>query len=106
MQIRDAVRHQVFERSGRRIEALADTRDMAIAFADLVGFTALSEDAPLTRSTEVAARFEEHASSVAAHPVRLVKLIGDAAMLVSDESEALVRALLSLRQAATSSARR
>ena len=48
----------------------------------------------------VAGRLDEMASAVAEPPVRLVKLIGDAAMLVSTEAEAMLAAALRLVQAA------
>ena len=44
----------------------------------------------------MAGRFEEMASAVAEPPVRLVKMIGDAAMLVSAEAEPMLDAALRL----------
>jgi len=100
MHLRDAVRHQALERRGAAIGSLARTRRMAIGFADLVGYTELSERATLAESGNVARRLEELASTVAEPPVRLVKLIGDAAMLVSDETLPLAEAMSRLKQAA------
>jgi adenylate cyclase len=101
MHLRDAIRHQALEQSGRGVEALSGTRELAIGFADLVGFTALSERLTLAESGGIAARLEDLAGSAAEPPVRLVKLIGDAAMLVSDDSTALVRALCDLAESAS-----
>src|SRR6187549_2568208 len=48
----------------------------------------------------IAGRLEELATAVAEPPVRLVKLIGDAAMLVSSDAEAMVEAALRMVEAA------
>jgi adenylate cyclase len=73
---------------------------MAIAFADLVAFTALSERESLAATSAIAARLETLASDAAVAPVRLVKLIGDAAMFVSDDAAELVRALFAFKRSA------
>jgi adenylate cyclase len=100
MQVRDAVRRQAVQRSGEGVGALAGTRRMAIAFADLVAFTALSERESLAATSAIAARLETLASDAAVAPVRLVKLIGDAAMFVSDDAAELVRALFAFKRSA------
>ena len=48
----------------------------------------------------IAGRLDEIASTAAEPPVRLVKLIGDAAMLVSTEAAAMVEAALRMVEAA------
>lgn len=72
------------------------TVDLAICFADLVEFTRLGEEIAPEELGSVAGRFEEMAAVVAESPVRLVKMIGDAAMLVSAEVEPMVGAALDL----------
>jgi adenylate cyclase len=72
------------------------TVDLAICFADLVEFTRLGEEIAPEELGSVAGRFEEMAAAVAESPVRLVKMIGDAAMLVSTEVEPMVGAALDL----------
>jgi len=72
----------------------------SICFADLVEFTSLGEEIAPEELGEVAGRFEELATDIAAAPVRLVKTIGDAVMLVSPEAEPLVAAALDLVAAA------
>ena len=72
----------------------------ACAFADLVGFTRLGERRPVDELGAVAERLADMAASVAEPPVRLVKTIGDAAMLVSPEPGPLVDATLALVAAA------
>ena len=61
------------------------TVDIDVCFADLVEFTKLGEEIAAEELGMVAGRLEEMATEVAEPPVRLVKLIGDAAMLVSTE---------------------
>ena len=73
--------------------------DIAVCFADLVDFTKLGERIDVEELGLVAGRLEDLATSVAEPPVRLVKTIGDAAMLVSTEAEPLGRAALRLIEA-------
>ena len=69
---------------------------IAIGFADLVGFTKLGEQLLPEELGRVTGRLEDVARSVAHGPVRLVKLIGDAAMLASADTTALLEAMLEL----------
>ncbi|HEX4435539.1 MAG TPA: adenylate cyclase regulatory domain-containing protein [Solirubrobacteraceae bacterium] len=85
------------ERSGGR---LPGSRDVAVCFADLVGFTRLGEEVAPDELGRLAVRLEALAGDVAEPPVRLVKTIGDAAMLASTEPEALLGATLALLEAA------
>ncbi|HKJ35585.1 MAG TPA: adenylate cyclase regulatory domain-containing protein [Solirubrobacterales bacterium] len=78
----------------------AEGEEIAVAFADLVGFTKLGEQLPPEQFGRITARFGELAADVAtADTVRLVKLIGDAAMLASPNPEALLGATLDLVEA-------
>src|SRR3954452_18206213 len=79
---------------------LPDAETINVSFADLVGFTKLGEELPPEEIGRVAGRLGELATEVAEPPVRLVKTIGDAAMLVSPETEPLVRVTLDLVRAA------
>jgi adenylate cyclase len=85
------------ERSGGR---LPGSREVAVCFADLVGFTRLGEEVPPDELGRLAVRLESLATDVAEPPVRLVKTIGDAAMLASAEPEPLLDAALNLIDAA------
>jgi adenylate cyclase len=85
------------ERSGGR---LPGSREVAVCFADLVGFTHLGEEVPPDELGRLAVRLEALASELAAPPVKLVKTIGDAAMLVAPQSEPLLDAALGLIDAA------
>jgi adenylate cyclase len=85
------------ERSGGQ---LPGSREVAICFADLVGFTRLGEEVPPDELGRLAVRLEALAGDVAEPPVKLVKTIGDAAMLASPEPEPLLGAALRLIDAA------
>jgi adenylate cyclase len=96
------------EQIGRDVVELADldaggapgTSEICVCFADMVGFTKLGERVPIEEVGLVAGRLTEMASAVSEPPVRLVKLIGDAAMLVSREAPQLLEAALRLVEAA------
>ena len=74
--------------------------DVTVCFADLVGFTKLGEQVETEELGLIASRLDELATSVAEPPVRLVKLIGDAAMLVSTDAAAMVEAGLRMVETA------
>jgi adenylate cyclase len=98
-QLLELVRSEVISR--QELESGHPDADMInISFADLVGFTKLGEQLPPEEIGRVAGRLGELAAEVAEPPVRLVKTIGDAAMLVSHEAEPLVRVTLDLVRAA------
>jgi adenylate cyclase len=85
------------ERSGGQ---LAGSREIAVCFADLVGFTRLGEEVPPDELARKAVRLEALTSEVIDAPVRLIKTIGDAAMLTSLQPEPLLDAALALLDAA------
>ena len=74
--------------------------ERTVCFADLVEFTSLGEEIAPEELGAVVGHFEELATSVVTLPVRLVKTIGDAVMLVSPDAEPLVEAALDLVAAA------
>jgi adenylate cyclase len=73
---------------------------ISVCFADLVGFTKLGERLLPEEIGALAERLGELAVELAGPPVRLVKTIGDAVMLVSREPDPLVDAALDLVEAA------
>jgi adenylate cyclase len=75
---------------------MPDTRTLSICFADMVGFTRLGGELEVGELGSVAGRLAALAIDHAVGPVRLIKTIGDAAMLVSDDPAALVAAALRL----------
>jgi len=103
-----ALRGHLLEQVRRDVIGAADiaagapgaTAEVAVCFADLVGFTRLGEEVPTEELGLIAGRLDELATAVAEPPVRLVKLIGDAAMLVCTDAEAMVEAALAMVEAA------
>jgi adenylate cyclase len=75
---------------------IAGTREVTVAFADLAGFTALSDRLAIEDLGRIAGRFEDLVTAVAEPPVRLVKVLGDGAMFAADDAGALVSAQLEL----------
>ncbi len=97
--LRETVRGGVISRAELAAGHLAGEQEMAVCFADLVGFTALGGELEPQELGGVVGAFAELAADVAEPPVRLVKTIGDAAMLSSREPAPLVGAALSLLEA-------
>ncbi|MGE2717462.1 adenylate/guanylate cyclase domain-containing protein [Mycolicibacterium litorale] len=79
---------------------LPGARQVSIMFADLVGFTRLGEALPPDKLELLARRLGDLARELAVAPVRFVKTIGDAVMLVSPEPATLLEAGLALLDAA------
>jgi adenylate cyclase len=100
LHLREQVRQDVIGQANLASGQFAGTSVVSICFADLVGFTKLGESLSVDELGGVAGRLAELAGEVANPPVRLVKLIGDAAMLVSSEGAPLGEAALRLVAAA------
>jgi adenylate cyclase len=98
LHLREAVRHEVVGRAERASGRLRDSREVTVCFADLVGFTRLGEDTSVEQLGRLARRFADIAAEAAQPPVKLVKMIGDAAMLVSPDPVALVKAAIDITQ--------
>jgi adenylate cyclase len=91
---REVVRNDVIGRAQLASGQFANTTEITVCFADLVGFTRLGEELSVEDLRVVTDRFSELASEAAVSPVRLVKLIGDAAMLVAPETDPVLDAAL------------
>ena len=106
--LRLALRHgfqtEVVNAAERASGAPPGARDVAVAFADLVGFTALGEALPPEDLARLAGELADHARDVADDPVQFVKTIGDAVMFVSSEPVALLDAVLDLVDAVAADA--
>ena len=97
LHLREQLRSDVVTQSELAAGSIAGTDDVTVLFADLVGFTKLGEELPPEELGGLARRLTAMAGDVAEPPVRLVKTIGDAAMLVSREGPApIVAAALDL----------
>jgi adenylate cyclase len=79
---------------------LPGAREIGVAFADLVDFTRLGEAVEPEELEKLAHRLADMARDVADPPVRFVKTIGDAVMLVSPDPVPLLHAMLELAGAA------
>jgi adenylate cyclase len=96
LHMRHLVNSEVIDRTTRVTGELPGSRPIVVGFADLVGYTRLGETLGTKRAGEIANRFANLASDVAEPPVRLIKLIGDAAMLVCRDPDPLLAALCKL----------
>ncbi len=97
--LRESVSRGVLSRAELEAGQLQGEQEVAVCFADLVGFTRLGGQIDVAQLGSVAGRLAELAAEVVVPPARLVKTIGDAAMFVSAEPGPLVEVALSLVEA-------
>jgi adenylate cyclase len=97
LHLREFTRHDAVGMTERLTGELPQAVDVAVGFADFVGFTALGEEVLV----DVADRLLELADEHVRKPARVVKSIGDAVMVVSPDPAALVDAMLDLVDAAS-----
>jgi adenylate cyclase len=100
VQLRHTLETEAVSAAERAAGVLPGARTIAVAFADLVGFTRLGEAVPPEELENLANRLTTMAHDVVVPPVRFVKTIGDAVMLVSTDPIALLRTALELLDAA------
>lgn len=98
LHLRDELRADILGNEAA-IDFLDGTREMAVCFADLVGFTSLGQQIPADELGEIAERFNSIAAGLVRPPVRLVKTIGDAVMLASASPGELLETALDLMEA-------
>jgi adenylate cyclase len=97
LQLRHAMDTEAVNASERAAgTALPGAREVTVAFADLVGFTRLGEAVPPEDLERLASRLADLARDAAVPPVRLIKTIGDAVMLICPEPVPLLEAMLDL----------
>lgn len=96
LQLVNQLRHEVADRS----RLAAGQREVTVCFADIVGWTELSEEVEDARIGGLADRLSEMTTDLLRPPVRVVKMIGDAAMLVSTDERPLLDVALELVEAA------
>ncbi|MCX7619724.1 MAG: hypothetical protein N2037_02630 [Acidimicrobiales bacterium] len=83
-----------------RATADQETEGVCVGFADLVGFTAQTQELPEDELAAVVDRFETIAyDQVAAHGGRVVKMIGDEVMFMADDVRTGARLALDLAAA-------
>jgi len=95
LHFRQMLQHEAVTQE-ERMSGRGDARPQAVAFADLVGFTELGETVPVEELSGIAARLSQLAGEVVEPPVRLVKVIGDAVMLVGAQPREVVASALTL----------
>src|SRR5512132_1245655 len=98
--LRERIRQAVITEAELAEGRVSGSDEVTIAFADLVGFTRLGESLEVEQIGELTGRLFTLASEAARPPVRLVKMIGDAAMFSSREAVPLLDSVLGLVDAA------
>ena len=98
--LRERIRQAVITEAELAEGRVSGSDEVTIAFADLVGFTRLGESLEVEQIGDLTGRLFRLASDAARSPVRLVKMIGDAAMFSSPESEPLLDAVVGLIESA------
>ncbi len=98
--LRERIRQAVVTEAELAEGRMSGSDEMTIAFADLVGFTRLGESLEIEQIGDLTGRLFELASDAARPPVRLVKMIGDAAMFASGDSGPLLDAVVGLVESA------
>jgi adenylate cyclase len=96
MHLQDQLRNDAIGRAEIAHGRIAGATEVTVAFADLVGFTKLGEQIAAEELGAIARRLLDLASEAAHPPVRLVKTIGDAVMLVSPDAGALLDVTIEL----------
>ena len=96
----ELLRSEVVSSTEVAIGRFSGAQEVTVCFADLVGFTSLGERLDPEEYGALTDRLAELVSDLVEPPVRLVKLIGDAAMLSSRETEPLLNAAIGLQAAA------
>ena len=100
LELRRSFETEAVNAAERAAGILPGARRMTVCFADLTGFTRLGEALPPEDLERVANRLAELAHDLSRAPVRFVKSIGDAVMLVCSDALPLVVAVLDLVAAA------
>jgi adenylate cyclase len=100
VQLRHTLETEAVSVAERAAGTVPGARNITVAFADLVGFTRLGEAVPPEELENLASRLSDLTYDVVSPPVRFIKTIGDAVMLVSTDPVALLRTALELLAAA------
>ncbi len=89
-QLRAGISRELVSEAERVAGRLRDSVDVAVAFVDLVDYTGLGTRLTPEDMGRIAGRLAELAADTVRRPVTLVKTIGDAAMFVSPDADAIV----------------
>jgi adenylate cyclase len=96
LRMRQVIRNAAVGEAELHSGHLPGAQPITVAFVDIVGFTRLGEEVPPEELGTLVREFERTAERAAEPPVRLVKTIGDAAMLVAPTPKPLLDAVLGL----------
>jgi len=96
--LREGIRGQLITEAERHEGRIADTRPVAVAFADLVDYTRLGEHLAAEDVGRIAGRLADLAIGAVHRPAQLVKTIGDAAMFVSTDVPEMLDTITTLRE--------
>ena len=94
--LREQVKTDIVSQAELETGRLEGAREVTVCFADLVGFTRFGERASPGEVSRAGQRLMEIAVEAARPPVRLVKMVGDGALLVAPEPVPLLNAALDL----------
>jgi adenylate cyclase len=100
LHLRQSVRTEAINAAEREAGSLPGAREVTVGFADLVGFTRLGEQVAPDELGRVAHRLVELTAERLRGDVRLVKTIGDAALLVGPDARTMLELALDLVDAA------
>ena len=96
LRLRERMREAVISQAELESGRLAGSQPVTVGFVDIVGFTQLGEDVAPEDLGAVVRSFERAVGDAVDPPVRLVKTIGDAAMIVAPEAGPVVDTVLGL----------
>jgi adenylate cyclase len=96
LRMREVIRNAAVGEAELHSGHLPGAQPVTVGFVDIVGFTRLGEQIPPEDLGELVRKFERSVESATEPPVRLVKTIGDAAMLVAPRPKAVVDTVLGL----------
>ncbi|MEA2418247.1 MAG: adenylate cyclase [Thermoleophilaceae bacterium] len=96
LRMREVIRNAAVGEAELRSGHLPGAQPISVGFVDIVGFTRLGEEIPPEDLGELVRKFERAVEAATEPPVRLVKTIGDAAMLVAPRPKPLLDTVLGL----------
>lgn len=96
LRLREQMREAVISQAELQSGQLTGSLPITVGFVDIVGFTRLGEDVAPEDLGRVVRSFERTVADAVDPPVKLVKTIGDAAMLVAPEPAPVVDTVLAL----------
>jgi adenylate cyclase len=96
LRMREVIRTAAVGEAELRSGRLPGAQRVAVGFVDIVGFMRLGEEIPPEHLGELVRKFERSVEEATEPPVRLVKTIGDAAMLVAPTPKPVIDTVLDL----------